>query len=108
MQKLTLSFPAGMPARGRALAGVVGSGDLEVLVEPGPEGQTCVSVSTSVDGSDAFWQAVLGRILGNGEQPATRMDIHDFGATPGVIRMRIEQVLEELREQDEKQGETVS
>lgn len=108
MQKLTLSFPAGTPARGRALAGVVGSGDLEVLVEPNQQGHTLVAITTSVDGAEAFWQAVLGRILGKGEQPATRMDIHDFGATPGVIRMRIEQVLEELREQDEKQGETVS
>ena len=30
METLTFEFPAGAPARGRALAGCVGSGDLEI------------------------------------------------------------------------------
>ncbi|PLN72636.1 malonate decarboxylase acyl carrier protein, partial [Klebsiella quasipneumoniae] len=31
MEQITLSFPASRALRGRALAGVVGSGDMEVL-----------------------------------------------------------------------------
>lgn len=38
METLTFEFPAGAPARGRALAGCVGSGDLEVLLEPAAGG----------------------------------------------------------------------
>lgn len=28
--------------------------------------------------------------------PAVNIDIHDFGATPGVVRLRLEQALEEI------------
>lgn len=38
METLSFQFPAGQPARGRALVGCVGSGDLEVLLEPGLAG----------------------------------------------------------------------
>ena len=34
METLSFEFPAGQPGRGRALVGCVGSGDLEVLLEP--------------------------------------------------------------------------
>jgi malonate decarboxylase delta subunit len=30
--------------------------------------------------------------------PAVRIEINDCGATPGVVRMRIEQALEEARQ----------
>ena len=66
METRDYTFPAGQPAAGRALAGVVGSGDLEVLLQPGSDG-------------------------------VTRIVINDCGATPGVVRMRIEQAYEELQ-----------
>jgi malonate decarboxylase delta subunit len=34
MEKHEFKYPAGAPAGGRAVVGVVGSGDLEVLLEP--------------------------------------------------------------------------
>ncbi len=94
MEKIQLEFPAGQPAARRALAGVVGSGDLEVLLEPNAAGSTAVSITTSVDGMGAVWQAVLQRIFGARALPAARIEINDFGATPGVVRLRIEQALE--------------
>lgn len=96
MEHMKFSFPAGRPAPGRAIAGVVGSGDLEVLIEPGAEGQTQVSVSTSVQGMGRVWEAVLARVLGAAPLPAVTLEINDFGATPGVVRMRIEQAFDEL------------
>jgi len=36
METLSFRFPAGQPAKGRALVGCVGSGDLEVMLEPVP------------------------------------------------------------------------
>src|SRR5437899_2608211 len=59
MEKLQYEFAAGPPAAGRALTGVVSSGDLEVLLEPGTSGRTTVLVHTSVNGFGAVWQALL-------------------------------------------------
>lgn len=96
MERMSFEFVAGEPARGRALAGVVGSGDLEVMLEPNTAGTTRVSVATSVAGMARVWEAVLTRVLGTAPLAAAMIEIHDFGATPGVVRMRLEQAFEEL------------
>lgn len=96
METLSFEFPAGQPARGRALVGCVGSGDLEVLLEPGTAGTLAIQVVTSVNGSAARWQQLFERMLRAQQLPALSIAIHDFGATPGVVRLRLEQGLEEL------------
>lgn len=98
MEKMEYEFGAGQPAAGRTVAGVVASGDLEVLLEPGTAGRTTVAVQTSVDGYGANWRAVLERVFGTGTLPAARIEINDNGATPGVVRMRIEQAFEEVKQ----------
>jgi malonate decarboxylase delta subunit len=98
METLQLDYPAGVSGSGRALAGVVGSGDLEVLIEPAPAGTTFVVVHSSVDGSAAVWRAQLDRLFGAADAPALRIEIHDFGATPGVVSLRLSQALEQLQE----------
>jgi malonate decarboxylase delta subunit len=95
MERLEFEFAGGQPAPGRTVAGVVASGDLEVLLEPGGPGRTTVAVQTSVDGYGANWTALLERVFGPGTLPAARIEINDNGATPGVVRMRIEQAFEE-------------
>ncbi len=97
MEKIFHQYPAGAPAARRALAGVVGSGDLEVLLEPNVNGMTTISISTSVNGKGPVWGALLNRIFTTGLLPAVRIEINDCGATPGVVRMRIEQALDEAR-----------
>lgn len=96
METLSFEFPAGQPARGRALVGCVGSGDLEVLMEPGLPGKLSIQVQTSVNGSAARWQHVFERMFDGQALPALSIDIHDFGATPGVVRLRLEQGFEEI------------
>ncbi len=95
METLTFEFPAGAPARGRALAGCVGSGDLEVLLEPAAGGALSIQVVTSVNGSGPRWQQLFARVFAASTAPAASIRIHDFGATPGVVRLRLEQALEE-------------
>jgi|ERR1700674_958890 malonate decarboxylase delta subunit len=102
MEKIDFEYPAGEPAIGRILTGVVGSGDLEVLLEPNVAGVTTVSVTTSVDGFRRVWESLLTRVFTAVPLPASRIEIHDFGATPGVVRMRIEQAFEELNEPSQK------
>jgi malonate decarboxylase delta subunit len=98
MEKLEFQYSAGDPASKRVLVGVVGSGDLEVLLEPGRPGLTSVRVTTSVDGYGKVWQAQLDRLFTGEKLPAAIIDINDFGATPGVVGMRIAQAFEALNE----------
>ncbi|MEF9482562.1 malonate decarboxylase subunit delta [Ralstonia sp. 1B3] len=95
MEHLDFQFTGGAPAARRAYAGVVGSGDLEVLT-PGNAGQIDVAITTSVNGMSATWQAQLARVFGSHAWPAAKITINDFGATPAVVRLRLEQVLESL------------
>ncbi|QQZ41766.1 malonate decarboxylase subunit delta [Pseudomonas sp. SK3(2021)] len=96
METLSFEFPAGQPAQGRALVGCVGSGDLEVLLEPGQPGKLSIQVQTSVNGSASRWQHLFERMFDGQTLPALSIDIHDFGATPGVVRLRLEQGFEEI------------
>ncbi|MFS0828142.1 malonate decarboxylase subunit delta [Pseudomonas phoenicis] len=96
METLSFTFAASAPAKRRALVGCVGSGDLEVLLEPGAPGVLAINVVTSVDGSGPRWQQLFQRLFDEQPWPALNIDIHDFGATPGVVRLRLEQGLEEL------------
>jgi malonate decarboxylase delta subunit len=96
MEKLQFEFAAGRPAAGRTVTGVVSSGDLEVLLEPQQGGVTSIAVQTSVNGYGATWKALLERVFADATLPCARIEINDSGATPGVVRMRIEQAFEEV------------
>ncbi|EOC1286188.1 malonate decarboxylase acyl carrier protein [Cronobacter muytjensii] len=95
MEQITLSFPASRTLSGRALAGVVGSGDMEVLFTADQQQALNVTITTSVDNSTARWNALFDRLKMQNGLPSGTLIIHDFGATPGVARIRIEQVFEE-------------
>ena len=97
MERLHFEFPAGQPAASRTVTGVVASGDLEVLLEPRSGAVTTIAVQTSVDGYGATWKALLERVFADDTLPAASIDINDNGATPGVVRMRIEHAFEEAQ-----------
>ena len=44
----------------------------------------------------AHRQAQLARVFGSHAWPAAKIIINDFGATPAVVRLRLEQALEAL------------
>ncbi|CZV23078.1 malonate decarboxylase acyl carrier protein [Enterobacter hormaechei] len=94
MEKITLTVPASREVSGRALAGVVGSGDMEVLFTTEPGQTLTIDITTSVDNSRGRWEALFNRLQTVSSLPAGKLTIHDFGATPGVARIRIEQVFE--------------
>ncbi|MCT4708256.1 MULTISPECIES: malonate decarboxylase acyl carrier protein [Buttiauxella] len=96
MEHITLSFPATRTVSGKALAGVVGSGDMEVLFTAAQSETLTIDITTSIDNSEQRWQALFERLGALSSLPAGQMQIHDFGATPGVARIRIEQVFEEV------------
>jgi malonate decarboxylase delta subunit len=97
MEKLTFSYPAEEKITKRVHVGVVASGDLEVLLEPGTrQAQAQVSITTSVDGFGPVWQNVLDRFFAH-FKGVVAIEINDFGATPGLVMLRLEQAAEALQ-----------
>lgn len=94
MQTFDFAFPGDRPATRAAHIGVVGSGDLEVLVTPGPSESAIVHIRTSVDGFDDVWRNVLERFFTR-YGLAGSIEINDFGATPGIVSIRLLQALDQ-------------
>lgn len=95
METLSFTYPARAAIGRRAHVGVVGSGDLEVLIEPSPDLTARVAITTSVDGFGTAWKHVLDRFFSRFEGAAV-IEINDFGATPGMVMLRLEQAVEAL------------
>lgn len=95
METLNYTFPATRAVQQKIHVGVVGSGDLEVLMEPCTTPTATVVVNTSVDGFTVVWQAVLARFFTRFDG-LVAIEINDFGASPGVVALRLEQAAEEL------------
>jgi malonate decarboxylase delta subunit len=93
MERLHFEYPASQPIKQPAHVGVVGSGDLEVLLEPSPDQNAHVTITTSVDGFGKTWKLVMDRFFSH-HQYAASIEIHDFGATPGAVALRLEQAVE--------------
>ncbi|RFA08115.1 malonate decarboxylase acyl carrier protein [Subtercola boreus] len=94
MHTFEFEFPGDRPAQQRAHVGVVGSGDLEILVSPSADGAAVVQVRTSVDGFDDVWRNVLERFFTRYGLTGA-IQINDFGATPGVVSIRLLQALDQ-------------
>ncbi len=78
------------------LVGVVGSGNLEVLLEP-RSGATChFHVETSARGFGAIWEAVITDFHQRHALAGVQVSIHDMGATPAVVSLRLAQAAAEL------------
>ncbi len=93
MEHLTFDYPARRVVAARAHVGVVGSGDLEVLLAPNDAMQARVVVNTSVDGYGHIWKSVLDRFFTRFDGAAS-IEINDFGATPGVVALRLAEAVE--------------
>jgi malonate decarboxylase delta subunit len=77
------------------IAGVVASGNLEILMEPNPDSGACTyEVNTAVTGFDATWEAVITDFHQAWLFTDTKVSINDMGATPAVVRLRLDQVAE--------------
>ncbi|CAG7609307.1 Malonate decarboxylase acyl carrier protein [Paenibacillus solanacearum] len=77
----------------RGYVGVVASGDLEILVEPSPNDIAQVTIRTQTEGFGPIWQAIFDRFFQD-NNIAAQIQINDFGATPGVVNLRLAQVVE--------------
>jgi malonate decarboxylase delta subunit len=98
MEHLKFDYPsATRRVTNKAHVGVVGSGELEVLMQSDVTGTAHVSILTSVTGFSSSWKAVLDRFFSKFDG-AVRIDINDAGATPGAVMLRLEQAVEVIEQ----------
>lgn len=100
MEQLEYVFSSGTPAAGfdPVLVGVVGSGNLEVLLEPAADAQTCtVHITTSARGFGPIWKAVVNDFHQRNPLAGVAISINDMGATPAVVSLRLDQAVAELQ-----------
>jgi malonate decarboxylase delta subunit len=99
METLTYRFEHGsrpLPDLARVV-GVVGSGNLEVLIESAPLGGACsIEVKTAAMGFGATWQAVMNDFHQRWSLSDARIAINDMGATPAVVSLRLDQAVETI------------
>ncbi|MGL4861169.1 MAG: biotin-independent malonate decarboxylase subunit beta, partial [Enterobacteriaceae bacterium] len=93
MENFILQLPAQQPLTQHQMAGVVASGDLEVIYSPAQEGQLTVKVQTSANGQQQVWRNIFTRLSAQMALPAGQLEIHDFAATPGMVKLRLQQCL---------------
>jgi malonate decarboxylase delta subunit len=107
IELLKFEFPGHIdhlhPMRGSAFAGVVNSGNLEVLIESVDLGGKCqVEVKTSANGFSSTWAAVLEDFFARNWFADIKVSINDFGATPAVVSLRLDQAAAEMMEMGAK------
>lgn len=78
--------------------GVVGSGDLEILMEKKDQnGLVTIQVVTPVRGFDYIWEMVLTDFVEESQIGDLHISINDNNATPFVVALRLKQALKEAR-----------
>lgn len=84
------------PARDHVLVGVVGSGNLEVMIERAElDGRCAVAIDTSIHGFAPTWKRVVEDFLARHRLGDVRVSINDGGATPAVVGLRLDQAAAE-------------
>jgi len=84
--------------------GVVGSGDLEVLMERKDlNGAVQVKVVTPVTGFDFIWNRVLESFITENQLGDLLIEINDNNATPIVVSIRLAQALAEANRVEEEE-----
>ena len=78
------------------IVGVVGSGNLEVLLEASEQPHCTLHIQTSARGFQHIWQAVAQDFHERHQLAGVTLSIHDMGATPAVVNLRLDQAVASL------------
>jgi malonate decarboxylase delta subunit len=78
------------------LVGVVGSGNLEVLLEPSAQARCQIDITTSARGFGPIWEAVVRDFHRRHSLAGVAVSINDMGATPAVVSLRLDQAAANL------------
>jgi malonate decarboxylase delta subunit len=85
--------------RKSAIVGVVGSGNLEVLVERVlPDAECALDIKTAAIGFGEVWTAVIGDFVERYSPGGLRFSINDGGARPDTVSLRLAQAVRLIAE----------
>jgi malonate decarboxylase delta subunit len=104
VEKISFRFENGLhdPLRSHAIVGVVGSGNLEVLIESVSLNNACeIEINTAAKGFNAIWQAVIDDFQQRWQLSNARISINDMGATPAVVSLRLDQAVGSINGTDQ-------
>lgn len=88
-------------ARRQALLGVVASGNLEALFERSLGGVQCrIEVLTSIAGFGEVWAAVIADFVERYSPGGLHIRIHDGGARPDTVALRLAQGARVMERED--------
>jgi malonate decarboxylase delta subunit len=97
MEQLRYKLPSKTQSKqsDAVLVGVTASGNCEVLLEKNSDAAHCsVDIQTSARGFGQIWQAVLTDFAERKQAGGLKIEIHDVGATPAVVSLRLDQAIE--------------
>ena len=91
IETLQYTFTGQRPAGAFApvLVGVVGSGNLEVMLEPAPGTDCDIRIETSARGFGSVWEAVARDFHQRHPLAGVRVSVNDMGATPAVASLSL-------------------
>lgn len=96
MEKLHFQLYSNTPTTKKqtVICGVVGSGNLEILVSKIDSQQQCeIEVNTSAVGFESVWHAVLNEFSQRYAVAGYKFQLNDMGATPAVVSLRLSQAV---------------
>ncbi len=99
MEKFTFEYTLkGKSLTGqRAVCGVVGSGNLEVIIAANDSDKAVFTVQTSVDHFKETWKLVIDNFVQEYQPTGLSFALNDNGGTPAVVALRLRQALENFQ-----------
>ncbi|MGM9454551.1 biotin-independent malonate decarboxylase subunit beta [Legionella bozemanae] len=81
----------------KTVCGVVGSGNLEVIIEENTTSETIFTIQTAIDHYKPVWKMVVGDFVNQHQPVGLQFTLNDNGAIPAVVLLRLSQALEEFQ-----------
>lgn len=99
MEKMEFRFTLpGKRLQGRkTVCGVVGSGNLEVIIEENTTSETIFTIQTAIDHYKPVWKMVIEDFVCKYQPVGLQFTLNDNGAIPAVVLLRLSQTLDEFQ-----------
>lgn len=99
MEKIEFRFslPGNRLQGKKTVCGVVGSGNLEVIIEENDTSETLFIIQTAVDHYKPVWKMVIADFVNQHKPIGLLFTLNDNGAMPAVVLLRLSQALEEFQ-----------
>lgn len=81
----------------KTVCGVVGSGNLEVIIEENTTSETIFTIQTAIEHYKTVWKMVIEDFVNQHQPVGLQFTLNDNGAMPAVVLLRLSQALDEFQ-----------